>query len=70
MEISSLKNNIHTRKKKSKKNLYHFYLLWLCLATRETGNIVFKLCNNKNEVAQSFLTLCDPMDYSLPGFSV
>ena len=23
-----------------------------------------------SEVAQSCLTLCDPMDYSLPGFSV
>ena len=25
---------------------------------------------NKSEVAQSCLTLCDPMDSSLPGFSV
>ena len=25
---------------------------------------------NESEVAQSCLTLCDPMDYSLPGFSV
>ena len=25
---------------------------------------------SESEVAQSCLTLCDPMDYSLPGFSV
>ena len=25
---------------------------------------------SENEVAQSYLTLCDPMDYSLPGSSV
>ena len=24
---------------------------------------------NESEVAQSYLTLCDPMDWSLPGFS-
>ena len=27
-------------------------------------------CESESEVAQSCLTLCDPMDYSLPGFSV
>ena len=27
-------------------------------------------CESESEVAQSCPTLCDPMDYSLPGFSV
>ena len=31
---------------------------------------VYKRFESESEVAQSCPTLCDPMDYSLPGFSV
>ena len=30
----------------------------------------FLVCKSESEVAQSCPTLCNPMDYSLPGFSV
>ena len=32
--------------------------------------IIFKKVKSENEVAQSCLTLCNPMDCSLPGSSV
>ena len=34
------------------------------------GNYNMYERKSETEVAQSCLTLCDPMDYSLPGFSV
>ena len=33
-------------------------------------DMIIHIENLKSEVAQSCLTLCDPMDYSLQGFSV
>ena len=35
-----------------------------------TRNIFYKPGEGEGEVAQSCPTLCDPMDYNLPGFSV
>ena len=40
--------------------LFNPYFLWYCLTYGES----------ESEVAQSCLTLCDPVDCSLPGFSV
>ena len=39
-----------------------------CIA--ETNNIVKKLSVQLSSVAQSCLTLCDPMNHSMPGLSV
>ena len=55
-------------------------LLYLCLAPCKVAADAFHLCllhilfhvlwACESEVVQSWLTLCDPMDCSLPGFSV
>ena len=31
---------------------------------------IWETCESENEIVQSCLTLCDPMDCSLPGFSI
>ena len=43
---------------------YCWSLAWRILS------ITLLACESESEVAQSCLTLCDPMDYSPPGFSV
>ena len=40
---------------------YHTYCLYFCMIS---------LLESESDIAQSCLTLCDPMDCSLPGFSV
>ena len=42
-----------------------------CLLSSEKANpVTKKMCESEIEVVQSCLTLCDPMDSSLPGSSV
>ena len=60
--MRSLKNRKYQSSTTGKVLFQSFYILGspLCL----------KLCSGVSEVAQSCLTLCDPIDCSLPGSSV
>ena len=55
-------------------NMYRWALpliAFLCVDTLLSSYLLYlKLCESESEVAQSGPTLCDPMDCSLPGFSV
>ena len=39
-------------------------------SVQHIGNLFMSLRSSRSEVAQSCLTLCNPMDCSLPGFSI
>ena len=45
-------------------------LLWCLSFVYSNLYLLITYCKSVNSVAQSYLTLCDPMDCSTPGFSV
>ena len=50
--------------------MYVMYVCYVYVCYSTSLSVSFQFVKGISEVAQSCLTLCDPMDYSLPGSSI